>query len=108
MGKQGHVHGRVLVDMPGLSIRGIQRLQLGGGGLCSNRGALWGGDGRGTVRAQPAKIKPQTRRNWVASSLSQTLNAEPHEYGAGRPDEQGRRRGRPGKFDFSLVSFSGC
>lgn len=34
------------------------------------------------------------------------LNAEPHEYGAGRPDEQGRRRGRPGKFDFHLLALA--
>lgn len=44
-GEQGHVHRRVLVVMPKrgaeplprISIRGIQRLQLRGGGLCSAR-----------------------------------------------------------------------
>lgn len=39
----------------------------------SNRGALWGGEGRGTVRAQPAKKKKKhypTHLNCVALSLN--------------------------------------
>lgn len=93
---------------PRIGLRGTQWLQYRGGGLCSAR-QIAGHCGAETAEEQCERSLRRLNPNTFSLGSVEPQppsNARPHEHGAGRPDEQGRRRGRPGRCRFRCLALA--